>query len=265
MHNGLPEIVSTGYFNADFQFKGKEITPNRLVSMYELDLAVEEGGTYFIDDHPYPIKKGVLFISRAGQYRRTKLPFKCLYVHLTAANAEISRLLDALPNQLTLANPDEYARAFSKLMESYNSTHNNRTVFIQRDLFHLLCLLSDSYDVFRQNSAPLNKVIQESLAYIDENFSRDITLSEIADAVHLSKIYFHNLFKKETGETPHTYIVKKRIEKAKKLLSASDSSFTEIAEACGFHSHSYLNCIFKKETGKTLSEYQKLLQSKYPS
>lgn len=263
MKNELPKIIATGYFNAEFQFKGKEISSYRLVEMYELDLPLENGGSYFIDGNEYQIRRGVLFISRAGQRRKTKLPFKCLYVHLTVENEEISEFLNSLPNQLILSNFDEYERAFSQLIESYTFIHEKHTFLIQRNLFNLFCLLSDSYAFLRKGNTPLSKAIKDALTYIEENFHKDISLDEISNSVHLSKIYFHNFFKKEIGETPHSYIQKKRIEKAKQLLASSDSSFSEIAELCGFNSQSYLNYIFKKQTGKTLSEYKKHLISKY--
>lgn len=259
----MPKIIVTGYFNAEFYFKGKEMSSNRVVKMYELDFSLEDGGAYFINDNKYPIRKGTLFISRPGQTRRTKLPFKCLYVHLTVDHEEITQFLDSLPNQIVPSNPDDYENAFSQLIEDYTSTPKNRSFLIQRSLFNIFNLISDSYDALLKDIKPLNKAIEAAVVYIEENFCNDISLEEIAASVHLSKIYFHNLFKNEMGETPHAYILRKRIEKVKQLLATSDRSFSEIAVCCGFKSQSYLNYIFKTNVGKTLSEYKKSLVSKY--
>ena len=51
-----------------------------------------------------------------------------------------------------------------------------------------------------------------------DNFHKQIKLKDIADSVHLSEIYFHNIFTESIGISPHQYLINCRIENAKKLL-----------------------------------------------
>lgn len=77
--------------------------------------------------------------------------------------------------------------------------------------------------------------------------------------MHLSKIYFHNLFLKSTGQTPHEYLLSKRINNAKFLLTATDKNFSDIAYACGFSSQAYMTYVFKKKMSLTPMQYKKKL------
>ena len=62
----------------------------------------------------------------------------------------------------------------------------------------------------------------------------EITLDNIAAYVHLSRVYFHNLFLAAAGQMPYGYLLSKRISAVKFLPTATDKPFPEIALDCGF-------------------------------
>ena len=91
--------------------------------------------------------------------------------------------------------------------------------------------------------------------YIDENFASDIDLNKIADEACFSKFHFVRLFKDIYGRTPHQYLTRVRIEKAKEYLDDGQT----IAFACfkvGFDSISSFAGLFKRRTGNTPKQYQ---------
>ena len=91
--------------------------------------------------------------------------------------------------------------------------------------------------------------------FIDENFASDIDLNKIADEACFSKFHFVRLFKEIYGRTPHQYLTRVRIEKAKKYLDEGQT----VAYACfkvGFDSISSFTGLFKRRTGKTPRQYQ---------
>lgn len=99
--------------------------------------------------------------------------------------------------------------------------------------------------------------IMHAIDYINMHLQDSLTLTSISDAINLSPSYLSYLFKKETGLSTRQYILKKRINAAKTLLLYSDMTSSEIAEYFNFASQSYFISCFKKETGKTPSEYKK--------
>ncbi len=91
------------------------------------------------------------------------------------------------------------------------------------------------------------EIINKAISFIDKNYTKNISLYDIACYVHLSKIYFHNFFLKATVQTPYEYFISKRISIVKFLLNTIDKSFSEIASDCGFTSQAYMTYVFKKK------------------
>ena len=103
-------------------------------------------------------------------------------------------------------------------------------------------------------------IISDSIAYINEHLTEALSLDDLAGQASLSPYYFSRLFKKETGFSPHSYVITTRISNAKFLLHSSDLSVKSICFATGFTSESSFCTTFKKETGMTPSEYRAKVQ-----
>ncbi len=98
--------------------------------------------------------------------------------------------------------------------------------------------------------------IKRALEYIENNFTSSITLQEISDYCNLSRIYFSQLFKKETGENYIDYLMKYRIKKAKWLLKNSQLKVYEIGLECGLGNYRYFTRLFKDITGVSPIEFR---------
>ncbi|MDD4502660.1 MAG: AraC family transcriptional regulator [Clostridia bacterium] len=93
------------------------------------------------------------------------------------------------------------------------------------------------------------------LSYLERNMSKDIGLDQMAQTIHLEKVYFLKKFKKLTDMTPMRYLKSIRMKKAKALLQYSDMSITLIAESVGFKNIQYFSKVF--------TEYNKINPSSY--
>jgi len=85
--------------------------------------------------------------------------------------------------------------------------------------------------------------------YIWENYTRKLSLDEIAKASGLSAPYFSTIFKEEMGENLSSYLNRLRIERTVTLLTETGKSLNEIAKLCGFEDQSWFSKIFKSFTG----------------
>ena len=92
--------------------------------------------------------------------------------------------------------------------------------------------------------------------YIQTYSNSNITLNDICDEIHVSQYHFIRMFRKQVGLTPHKYLTKVRIEKAKELLDARRYTVSETALLCGFESTPYFSTAFKKATGYTPAAYK---------
>ncbi len=90
--------------------------------------------------------------------------------------------------------------------------------------------------------------IAAAKVYIDENYHEPIDLELISQQAFLSRFHFHRLFTQVYRHTPHQYLTRKRIDKAKELL-AENKPVTEVCNEVGFESIGSFSTLFKKEIG----------------
>ena len=92
--------------------------------------------------------------------------------------------------------------------------------------------------------------------YINNNYTKNIMLKEIAGYLALSESRFSHIFKEHAKISPVQYIIKSRIDKAKELLKGTDKKITEIAFETGFSDLTYFNRTFKKLEKQTPSAFR---------
>jgi len=96
--------------------------------------------------------------------------------------------------------------------------------------------------------------------YLNENYNRDISLTELSAQVFLSPYHFSRLFKRSTGMSPHQYLIHCRVQRAKDLLlncKTREVSLKQMAREVGFWDTCHLNRHFKKIYGVSPSQLLK--------
>lgn len=108
-----------------------------------------------------------------------------------------------------------------------------------------------------------NKIVLESIDYIEKFYMEDISLLTLSEHVHMNHIYISRLIKRETGETFLDILTNIRMKKASELLSNSDYKTYEISYKVGIKDSGYFSQVFKKYYGVTPSEYRENLYSRF--
>ncbi|MBP5331090.1 MAG: response regulator [Lachnospiraceae bacterium] len=99
-------------------------------------------------------------------------------------------------------------------------------------------------------------VVEASKAYIDANYTKNITLDDLSMAVNVSSYYLSRIFKENTGENFIDYLTRLRIDRAKELLATTSYSMKEIGIMSGYPDPNYFSKTFKKNVGVTPTEYR---------
>jgi len=94
---------------------------------------------------------------------------------------------------------------------------------------------------------------------VDAKLPVDLGLDEMAQAVGLSTAHFARMFRKSTGKTPHQFVLRQRIERAKTMLRAPDARVLDVAIACGFKTQQHFAQVFRDVWGVSPTEYRQYL------
>ena len=102
----------------------------------------------------------------------------------------------------------------------------------------------------------VSPLMRDAINYIQFNLNSDLTVSSIADYLCITPNYLYRIFKKERGISVIDYINKKRIKESIKLMKKTDLQIQAIAEKVGINDISYFSRLFKKEIGKSPTQYK---------
>jgi len=95
------------------------------------------------------------------------------------------------------------------------------------------------------------------LEFIEENLDGNLTLEAMAAEVQVSPLYLARAFKTAVGQSPHQYVLKRRLERAKELLRSTDRPIVDIALSAGFSSQSHLSNWFLRDVGISPAAYRR--------
>ena len=95
------------------------------------------------------------------------------------------------------------------------------------------------------------------LDYIDAAMDGELSLDAMAEVAGMNPFYFARAFRRRFGESPHRFVLQRRIERAKRLLSETETPLVEVALNCGFASQSHFASVFHRHVGVTPSRFRK--------
>ena len=91
---------------------------------------------------------------------------------------------------------------------------------------------------------------------VDVKMEDDLSLDEMAQLVGLSTAHFARMFRKSTGQTPHQFVLRQRIERAKEMLRAPEARVLDVAVACGFKTQQHFAQVFRDVCRVSPTEYR---------
>lgn len=126
---------------------------------------------------------------------------------------------------------------------------------LNKHMMKKFCKMVSDRKINNAHSALASKVRNHMELHITE----PVTVTDIADAIGVSRAYLSTQFKKETGINLNDYINEIKIDEAKRLLTITKYSNAEIGSILSFSTNSFFNATFKKVTGMTPKEFKKSL------
>lgn len=115
----------------------------------------------------------------------------------------------------------------------------------------------DQLESLKGTTDPINyQFMEQVIQFVDANITSDLDLNRIADQFRRTPGYISTMFKRYTQDGFNSYVTKKRMEIAKKLLKNPHIPIQEIAQSCGYDNAKYFSVVFKKNTGQSPRTYR---------
>lgn len=242
---------------------------------------VETGTVYFgISDKQFALSEGQgVFINSKILHRyfsqgKAIVPNFVLMPYFIAAQDSLIYQKYVLP---IMASPMDYqifssdipwqAQALSLMREMMAAQEKASDVelvssYLIQKIWHILYQNTDVEHMGKKEnySASSQARLQLMMQYIHQKFAYNISLSDIADQVKVSKSTALNLFQRYLGISPVTYLINYRLQEAAKLLASTEKKVTVISKDTGFDNVDYFCKAFKKYYKLTPTEYRKKAQ-----
>lgn len=103
----------------------------------------------------------------------------------------------------------------------------------------------------RRNGLLNERQLKRVTDHIEQHISHELTIERLAGVINMSPFHFARCFKQATGMTPHQYVTRRRIERAREMVAAGVLAIGDIAMALGFSSQSHFADVYRKATGKS--------------
>lgn len=164
---------------------------------------------------------------------------------------------------LTLKKPDLLIKQIALALRSSLEADGARSRFYADSMAtalaaHLLRYYSTRTHRFQDYEDGLSKQkLKQAVDYIQAHLDEDLSLSEIADELGMSQYYFCRLFKQSTGLSPHQYLIRQRVARAKHLLKQPERTITAVAFECGFANQSHFARCFRQCTGMSPKQFRR--------
>lgn len=276
-----PKVLTAALFSrVEYVPKGY-VLKERYVYDYEFELILySDGGSMTIDDKNYNIKEGDIVFRKPGQYTQGVMPYTCYLIAVDILNNTqkdpsnyyvyneqefqnycANPILDKIPQIFKPVNKEKSRHLFETIFNEFVAPTEISDLSLKTKILNLICYIyQDSKDPFKNNLIPLShhfESLKDVIRYIEDNIDKKMLLSDFSKIANLSPSHFHKVFTKNIGMTPREFILKVKLDKAKKLLAETYMPVSEISLKCGFDNTPYFCHVFKKNTKNTPLEFRK--------
>lgn len=241
------------YYSSNYYLHRKTYDSFLLMYMIKGECMIE------IDDQTFTANENqIVFLDCYKPHKYyTNTGWEAVWLHFDGPMAREYYNLITNQSNIILSLKDNYifSKNLNKIYQLFKENVSIKEALISQYVTTLLTELLISKE-YLSNQLAASNIIEDTTAYINEHICDDLTLEQLASKASLSPYYFTRLFKKETGFTPHEYIIATRINHAKFLLKNTNISIKEICFSSGFASESSFCSTFKKWEHVTPGSYR---------
>jgi AraC-like DNA-binding protein len=180
-----------------------------------------------------------------------------------ADDAGVPRVIDPRIQAGTAVDDFVIGNLGQSLLPAFEQPEHMNRHFIDHVLFAVGAHLVQAYGGSKAQSFPVRGGLapwQERRAkdYLDANLDGDVSVTMLAEACGLSSTHFSRAFHRTTGTSPHQWLLRRRIDKARRLLRDPDAPLADVALNCGFANQSHFTRVFTRLIGVSPGQWRRM-------
>ncbi|WP_261807706.1 AraC family transcriptional regulator [Paenibacillus sp. N3.4] len=248
-HQGMELLyVHEGHIRVITNQQIFDLQPGDLVffqpfQLHRIQLKLEAGARYVRS----------LFVFEPSELERFLAPFPSLltFFHRMWKEPLTMQVFTRLPREITHQKLEDYRIRMDNAVSEFLLEEQALCLI---ELLRFLKVYEDTSHQHQPHNKPGSSVAKQVMEWLEEHYSDDFQLNQLANAVHLSPNHVSAVFRQTIGTTITEYLTARRIRQACWLLKTSSQSVEEVGRSVGMHNPSYFSQLFKKHVG--LSPYR---------
>ena len=230
--------------------------PNETLFRYDSQNSSGDGFQLFLDAYKKDIHSCIYFNDIRMLRSVIEDLFDRLSIYEFADPAPVRQFFIYYIEQINIYLYQNYNTNIETLYDGLNPL---QAILASADLISLRVLIMESVNGLEKSmeiNKSFNNIVAKAKEYINKNYMNNIGLFEVSEYLGIHYGYLSKIFKDKTGENFLSYLSRIRIEKAIEMINKGEMTTEEIARNVSYSNTNYFTKIFKKITGKTLSEYK---------
>ncbi|MEG1863475.1 MAG: AraC family transcriptional regulator [Oscillospiraceae bacterium] len=218
-----------------------------------IHLVISGKGSYICAGKTYNLKSGDMFLVKPSQVvyyiADSQDPWEYYWVGFNGTYAQ--KMISVLPfkEYSPVYTPKDYDVCKDNLYQIYTNSGNsisNSTAMIGHLYLFLANLIKENSMMCPAPTITQSSYVIDAIKYIQFNYSTDISVDDIANAVGISRSHLYRVFVSNLNQSPIDYLTEYRINEACSLIKNTNLSISEIAVSVGFFDQFYFSRVFKK-------------------
>ncbi|MBC2602767.1 helix-turn-helix domain-containing protein [Puniceicoccus vermicola] len=251
--------MKLGHIGAYLSPRGGAQSPNRIPERHCFFEIIREGAVFGFEDHPVLHTEGAVFCHYDGQMTVFNSPSDSYYsCYVVQYELEKKDDRNEIPRCFHWEDRNAMQRFMDEMLHAYHFAAMDRRAI--GDL--VMARLRFELERFRKSSSHQRTPppLRVATDFINAYYANPISLENVSQAAGISVSHLHMLFREHLGESPHQYLIQKRMRVASHILASSDQPIKVVSADVGYPNTENFCRAFRRFFGRSATEYRQAYQ-----